>query len=215
MLGITCSYDRFYFPWLRYLTDAPGNGYEFSGQLTYTPSRKTEIYFRYRESSKPGNTDYEEVLIRYLTPYYQRGLRFHVTSKVSKSFTLRTRVELIHIRKDDHEENGMVIFQDVQYHPMAGKVSFNLRYALFDTDGYDSRVYAYENDVLYGYSIPAYYYKGCRIYLNTRIRLAKNIDAWLRYAVTFYSNRNSIGSGYEEINGSRKSEVKVQVRFIF
>ena len=45
--------------------------------------------------------------------------------------------------------------------------------------------------------------------------LAKNIVAWLRYAVTFYSNRNSIGSGYEEMNGSRKSEVKVQVRFIF
>ncbi len=215
VIGITCSYDRFYFPWLRYLTNAPSSGYEFSGLFTYNPSRKTEVYVRYRKSYKNGNTSLDNVLVKYLTPTLQQGIRFHVTSKISKKFTLRTRVEFVKMTKDGQAENGMVVFQDIQYHPMAGRISFNLRYALFDTDGYDSRIYAYENDVLYGYSIPAYYYKGSRIYFNTRIRVAKGIDAWLRYAATFYSNRNSIGSGYEEIKGSRRSEVKMQVRFLF
>ncbi len=215
VIGITCTYDQFTFPWLRYSTDAPSGGYEFSGLLTYNPSRKTEVYIRYRESCKSSNTGLGNVQVKYLSSTLQQGLRIHVTSKVSKKFTLRARAEFVKTTKDGQAEKGMVIFQDIQFHPMAGRVSFNLRYALFDTDGYDSRVYAYENDVLYGYSIPAYYYKGSRIYFNTRIRVLKGIDAWLRYAATFYSNRNSIGSGYEEIKGSKRSEVKVQLRFLF
>ena len=123
--------------------------------------------------------------------------------------------EKVIVEKDAIRETGIAIFQDIQYHPMASCVSFNLRYVLFDTDSYNSRIYAYENDVLYGYSIPAYYYKGSRIIFNTRIRLTKSIDLWLRYAATFYENINVIGSGTEEIDGKRRSEIKVQVRVGF
>lgn len=215
VLGVTCTYDKFYFPWLRYGVDAPSGGYEFSGLLTYNPNRKTELYVRCRISEKSSNSNLEGLVNNYLTPELQKGLRFHVTSKISKKFTFRTRVEFVSFEKDNFRSKGMLIFQDVQFHPMASRISFNFRYALFDTDGYESRIYAYENDVLYGYSIPGYYYKGSRIYFNTRLRISKGIDCWLRYAATFYTNRNVIGSGYEEIQGSKRSEVKVQVRFNF
>ncbi len=69
-LGLAMYYDRFYFPWLRYRTDAPSSGYEWSGLLTYTPSRKTEIYLRYRESLKTSNTTQPNVLIQNLTPLH-------------------------------------------------------------------------------------------------------------------------------------------------
>jgi hypothetical protein len=88
-------------------------------------------------------------------------------------------------------------------------------YAIFDTDNYDTRIYAFENDVLYGYSSPAYYYKGSRINCVVKYRISRSIDVWVKYGQTFYSNKNVVSSGLTQINGNSKSEVKLQVRFKF
>jgi hypothetical protein len=214
-VSITCNYDRFYFPWLRYRTNAPSGGNELNTLVAYKPDRKTELYFRYRESTKMINSSEDIFPSKFLVPVFQKGMRFHLTMKVSKTFTLRSRLETVIFRKESRHERGYMIFQDVQFHPMSSRVTFNVRYALFNSDSYDSRLYAYENDVLYGYSIPAYYYKGSRFYFNTRIKIRKGIDAWFRYAATFYANRNVIGSGHDEIQGTTRSEFKFQVRLEF
>jgi hypothetical protein len=106
-----------------------------------------------------------------------------------------------------------MMFQDIQFHPFGKSWAVNFRYAIFSSDSYDSRLYAYENDVLYAYSIPSFYYSGSRFYVNARIKLKKGFDLWARYAVTVYSNRESIGTGYEEIAGNTKSDWKLQVRY--
>jgi hypothetical protein len=100
-------------------------------------------------------------------------------------------------------------------HPFGSRFAANFRYAWFDTDGYDSRIYAYENDVLYGYSIPSYYYRGTRVYGNIQYKLSDQTTIWLKYSVSWFANRETIGSGYEEITGGRKSELKIQFRFEF
>lgn len=89
------------------------------------------------------------------------------------------------------------------------------RFALFDTDTYEERLYAYESDVLYAFSIPSYYYKGSRFYLMGKYSIGRRIDIWLRYAITHYANKQVIGSGLDEIQGNNKSEIKVQLRFRF
>ena len=48
--------------------------------------------------------------------------------------------------------------------------------------------YAYENDVLYAFSIPAYYNRGTRTYLSAKYRVMRGIDVWLRYGLTYYDN---------------------------
>ena len=87
-----------------------------------------------------------------------------------------------------------------------------MRYALFDTDSYNSRIYAYESDILYAFSIPAYYSKGSRLYFNLKYTLRDFLDIWLRYSQTYYSDLDVISSGLNQINGNAKSEIKVQVR---
>ena len=93
--------------------------------------------------------------------------------------------------------------------------ALSFRYSLFETDSYNSAIWVYEQDVLYGYSIPALYYRGVRTYLNMQFKLSKNTDCWLRIAQTHFDNKDVIGSGLTEINGSNKTEVKVQLRFKF
>lgn len=89
------------------------------------------------------------------------------------------------------------------------------RIAFFSTDDYDSRIYAYENDVLYAVSLPAYYGKGFRTYLIARYGINRNLDLWLRFARTQLNNATSIGSGTDQINAPHKSDLKAQVRYRF
>jgi hypothetical protein len=72
-------------------------------------------------------------------------------------------------------------------------------------------VYAYENDVLYSYSIPVFYDKGYRYYINLNYDLNKQLSVWARFAQTIYSNKITVGSGLDEIQKNKKSELKLQV----
>jgi hypothetical protein len=85
----------------------------------------------------------------------------------------------------------------------------------FETDGYNSRLYAYENDVLYSYSIPAFFDKGYRYYVTLNYDLTKKLSFWFRWAQTIYLEKDLIGSGLDEINRNKKSEVKLQARYLF
>ena len=73
-------------------------------------------------------------------------------------------------------------------------------------------IYAYENDILYTFSIPAYYGKGIRTYLNLQYHISPKIDFWFKIANTGYTDRDAISSGYNEIAGSRRTELKFQLR---
>ncbi|MDQ3552116.1 MAG: helix-hairpin-helix domain-containing protein, partial [Bacteroidota bacterium] len=82
-------------------------------------------------------------------------------------------------------------------------------------DSYNSRIYAYESDVLYSYSIPPFYDKGFRYYFNINYDLSRSFSCWLRWSQTIYENRKSIGSGLDEIVGNKRSDIKLQLRYIF
>ena len=86
---------------------------------------------------------------------------------------------------------------------------------MFDTESYDSRIYTYEHDVLYAFSIPSWYGRGIRTYLNTRLDLGRHVDLWLKYALSWYPERETIGSGLNEIEGHRKSDLSFQLRVRF
>ena len=101
------------------------------------------------------------------------------------------------------------------YKPKESKFSFSARFAIFDTDSYNTRIYSYENDVLYYFRIPAYYYQGSRTYLNIKYQISKGVDFWLRGSSWNYNNRNTIGSGYNKIENNNKIELRAQLRIKF
>jgi hypothetical protein len=86
---------------------------------------------------------------------------------------------------------------------------------LFDTDSYDTRIYTFESNALYVFSVPAYYYEGSRAYVMARYSFLKHFDLWVKYGVSIFANRKSIGSGAEEILGNTKTDLTVQLRITF
>lgn len=208
--------DAFKFPWLRYQVDAPSQGHEWMIQPTYRPSRDFEIYFRFREQVRPKNSRDSDGTITPIEDVQQRNYRLNLSYKVMEGLQLKSRVEYVTInRKSNTPEAGFMISQDIIYKPKSMPFDIALRYALFDTDSYDSRIYTYENNALYVFSSPAYYYQGSRAYVLVRYTFLRKIDLWVRYGTSIFANRNSIGSGAEEIIGNKRSDITVQLRVKF
>jgi hypothetical protein len=207
--------DIYKFPWLKYLIDAPGAGKDFLTQLTYTPDKQTEIYSRFRFESKQGNQPDNTTVTNFLVNLPRKNWRTQVMFKPDRNILLRSRIELLwYDTKGKNEEKGFLSFLDIGYKPMLKPVSGIIRLQYFETSGYNSRIYAYENDVLYSYSIPAFFDKGFRYYLNINLDVTRKLSIWLRWAQTIFRDKKTIGSGLDEISGNTRSEMKVQARLI-
>ena len=213
--NISLYADYFKFPWLKFRIDAPSDGYEVLAQLTYTPTKTFKAFLRYKSEIKQQNTDLE-VAINYLDQVKRESYRADASWKLSKSISLQNRLEVSQFKKGDTKaEYGLMIYQDIDYSPMFAKFSGNMRLAYFSTPSYNSRIYAYEDDVLYNFSFGMYSGKGFRTYLNLKYKLAKKINVWARYALFLYKDVETVGSGLDEIIGNKKTDVKLQVRYQF
>ena len=209
-------FDQFKFPWLRYQVDAPSSGYDFLAQLDYQPSSRFGVYIRYRDREKQINSrdDVEGLDDIVLNP--KRNLRLNFSYSAARNIQFRSRVEFSEYKRGaEPVSRGFMIYQDVSYDFKKAPLKLSFRYAFFDTDTYDSRIYAYENDLRFFFSIPAYSGRGTRVYAMVKYDIGRNIDFWLRWAQYYYTDRNEIGSGKELINGNTKSEIKAQLLFKF
>ena len=205
--------DLFKFPWMKYQVDAPSEGHEIMIQPTFKPNKQLEIYGRYREQLRQKNSRDSDGTVTEIENVLQRNYRLNLSYAISEVFTIKSRIEYVTIdRPSNDPEKGMIITQDVLFKPKNLPFDLSLRYALFDTDSYDSRIYTYENNALYVFAVPAYYYQGSRAYILVRYSFLKHCDLWVRFGTFIYNNRDSIGSGAEEVLGSKKSELTFQLR---
>ncbi|MEP7238018.1 MAG: helix-hairpin-helix domain-containing protein [Ferruginibacter sp.] len=211
------AYADFYkFPWLRYRVDAPSTGADYLIQLNYKPNKQLEIYTRYHAESKAINVNLNQLTLSPVIQQPKKNWRTQVSYKVNATITLRNRTELVWFDKKGSEaEQGFLTYVDILYKPLLKPYSASLRLQYFETDGYNSRLYAYENDVLYSFSIPVFYDKGYRYYININYDINKKLSLWLKWAQTIYTDKSLVGSGLDEIQGKAKSEIKLQARYEF
>lgn len=206
--------DMFSFHWLRYRLDRPGFGRDYLAQLTYTPSRGIEIYTRWRSENKTSNESYEDSPMRMIAVMRKNSLRTHLNFKINADITMRHRSEFTWYDIKSNAQRGYLVYTDILYKPMMKPWGVVVRYQVFETDDYESRLYAYENDVMYGYSIPVYAGEGNRWYVSGQYDLNKRTTVWVRFARSTYDRVDQIGSGDDEIAGNTKTEIKLQVRLI-
>ncbi len=206
--------DFFSFPWLKYEQDSPSKGVEYRAQLFYNYKSNIKMHLKFKYKQKEINTR-EETLgeVNYLQNETKSGWQYQINYKLNDQFELRNRIEITNYSKgNEAKQFGYMIYQDINYHSVNQRFVSNTRFAIFNTDSYASAIYAYENDVLYAFSIPAYFGQGIRFYQLIKYDLNKHLNCWFRYSLSYYPNEESIGSGLDEINGQIKSEIKFQLR---
>ena len=211
-VNLSAYYDQFTYTYLKWLTDDYSQGREVFFQLDFNVSRNSNMYIRFRNKVTERNSKETTLGIKDQVDLVKTNFRVHFDHRVNSRITLKSRIEYINFKYDDKVSTGFLMFQDVVYSFKKIPLKLYGRYAIFDTDDYDSRIYAYENDLLYVFSIPSYYYKGIRTYIMAKYKFGRKVDLWIRWGMFAYQNVDSISSGLEQINGRRKSDVKIQLK---
>jgi len=207
--------DFFRFPWLKFRVNGPSSGYEILAQINYRMNKKLKLSSRFKQQVREENP--ENIIAGFgLETVDKQNYRFEIIYSLNDRFSLRNRAEIVRFQKGAAKyELGFLNYQDIIYKPLSSKLSGNIRFGIFDTESFNSRIYAYENDVLYSYSVPAYQGKGIRFYINGRYTLVRDFDIWLRYSLTSFYDQETVGSGNDQIKGNKRSDVRLQIRYQF
>ena len=213
-VSLAAYYDHFRFPWLKFRVDAPSRGHEYLLRFSYRPTKTTLLYAQFREENKGRNRSGNVTNLDVVVDTRRRNYLINLDYTASRFLTLKSRVQWSDYRQQGGPlTQGLAMVQDVNVE--AGRWKLGARFALFDTDDYENRQYVYEKDVLYGFSIPAYYQRGLRNYFLLQYQINRRVDGWLRWARTSLRNADTVSSGLEEINQPRRTDVHVQVRYQF
>ncbi|MBI3220944.1 MAG: helix-hairpin-helix domain-containing protein [Bacteroidetes bacterium] len=204
--------DFFEFPWLKYRSYRPSQGSEWLLRYQYKASRSVVFFAQVKEETKARNTNDDTNLYR-ITLGTRRSYALQADYVATRQLQLKSRVQFSSFQFNGNTTQGMVLSQDASFETT--RVSITARYALFDTDDYDNRIYIYEPDAWLAFSFPAYNSQGVRNVLMLRYRITKKINCWLRWAQTRYFNKDLIGSGGETIVGNTQNDVRFQVRIQF
>lgn len=215
-IKINAYTDFFKYPFPKYKISSPSNGSNYLITTFYEPHEKTSISARYSYLKKEEDTKTGTPDPLFLSKVSWQKFRIQASFEVSSSVEFRNRIEFVHYSKQDSSgQNGLLLYQDIILKPNTIPFLFIARYAIFQTDDWESRIYSYENDMLYSYSVPPYYGKGTRAYLLFRYSPLKYYSLWFRYGITIFSNKETVGEGPMKINKNRRSEAGIQaiVRF--
>lgn len=204
--------DHYIFPWLKYRTDFISRGSEYSVRMNYIPSNKVTMNLSLRIKSK--QIDQAAGLEAIPSWICQKSLRAscQLDWQVNSSIILRNRAG--YVQNSDEvigRKSGYFICQDVNYKASKAHLIVSFRYALFETDSYNERIYVYENDIAGSASVPAFGGTGIRCCLTASWSPVRKLEIWLRYGQTYYPGVQTIGIGPEEINGDLKSEIKAEL----
>jgi hypothetical protein len=202
--------DLFRFPWLRYRSYAPSDGHEWLIRFNYQPSKNVMIFIQAREESKSRNSSNAETNVYETYPGTKRNYWINFDYPVSDRISLKTRAQFSTYDFERASSKGMAILQDIRVN--FKKLSVLGRYAIFDTEDYDTRHYIYERDVWLAYSLPAYAGKGVRNYILAEYNFTEKITVWIRYAHTRYTDRDEIGTGADAIPGRERTDFRIQTR---
>lgn len=205
---LNAYFDIFKFPWIKSRIPFPSStGSDFLLRLTHKVSKKLISSLRYRvktDQQKATGSNLVQSRIRH-------QIRLENEHSINRNIKLRYRFEFQNL-DFIKVQSGYLFFIDMIFQSLEKPYSFSFRYALFNTDNYDSRIYAYERDAYFTYSVRPYFYRGQKIYFNFKYRMKRYFTFFFRISQVTYPFNSTIGSANDLINGNRLSEFTFQIR---
>ncbi len=208
--------DYFRFPYLKYLVDEPSRGFDGWTQVIYTPSATFSFQGSYRYKQKGKNFTDPDTKAKSVIYYVTQSVKAQGTYQVHRDCIWKTTLQWRSAGyKGNSASKGLSLSQTLSYKNKVHPLQLDMTYVIFDTDDYESRVYAYEKGMLYSFYNPSYYGKGSRLSLSLRYEFSIRLMVLCKYGQTVYSDRDVIGSGLDEIKGNRKADLNLQLRWKF
>jgi len=203
-LFVSGGADLEQFPWLKYRCSAPSRGIRKELKITWLPAEKLsfEAAYNFHESMYDDDTIKRiPDQVRTITRGFKASFKYAMDANLSLG--VRTDYKIA----EPTGSRGFVLCQDINYVFRKIPLTIWFRYCLFSTGDWSSRIYTYENDLLYNFSIPALAGKGSRTYLMIRWKMNDFAEMRIKYGMT-----SVVTNGIEEEN---TDEIKMQFRVWF
>ena len=204
-------FDAYKFPWLKFTTSAPTKGFETGIQVNYYTRRDVDMYVKVKYEQKEKTISISDM--KQNQQYSTSSYIYQINYIPSDQVKLKSRVAITNYNFNESSW-GYAIIQTAQYKPKKLPLTFNLHLALFNTQ-YETRIYCYEPDVLYGFSVPAYNGNGERVAFVIKYQIIEKLNLWFRIANTFYNNKIVQGSGLTKYDGRNSTDIKLELKYSF
>jgi hypothetical protein len=199
-------------PWIRYNLDLPTSQFMAMGTVdkNWRSQGMLTLSFKYLRKT----VEMPDVFTMIARAGYSEQFRIRMEGRYETipGVAMKTRIEsnMVWVPGKNYRP-AWLLFQDIAFKLPHKAYRIWLRVCYFEVSSYDTRMYAYENDVLYDFTSYMYYGKGMRGILMLSWSPLAWIDTWVRFSTVFYSDRKA-GSGSEQIDGNRMNELEFQVR---
>jgi len=208
-LTISFFYDAYVFS-NRFLFRSTGNDFMIRGRIRL--NEWWEMSLQHRRQSKPVLLHATDKGLDNLRQgrVIQERYRLSILHSISQSLKWQARMEAtVRFSETNATGAGCLVFQEIrwQVYP-ALRISF--RIAAYETDNYDSRIYAYEPDVPGGFSNVPAWNNGFRTYLLTEWSLAHNMRISAKYSRSY--GEESVSG---EDGGLQRERITVQCDVAF
>lgn len=204
--------DVFTMTWPRFRADRPSTGLDVRARLTHQPRSWLRVYVQGRSRQREQNASVPYHDTRHLRPLGRHEIRLHGQYAHSPALRFATQVDHVWTDADGTSGRGFLLSQDVRWQ-VHSALRLDARLALFDADPFDARVYAYEHDLRYSFSVPAFSGQGQRRYLMASWALTATLDLQVKLAETHMPMETTMGSGLDEVDGNRLRDVRLQIRW--
>jgi hypothetical protein len=182
--------DVFYFSGVKYGIPQAGTiGYDVLGEAKYSviSNQHSAIGASLRlRARKKGTTSTYSARFQFDWSKGEWSLR--TTADYNQSPITKNEVNRAPVAENNQSPlpYGVSLAQDIAYTFSHLPLALRLRTQFFDARNWDNRIYLYEHDVLYAFSIPATYGLGGRAYLCLRWQIIKQLALYLRVSETVY-----------------------------
>ena len=177
--------DFFRLTWLTSQVYNPSWGQEYSLKISHQIGKSASMQFKLKSKTKMKNTIDDHVYSHYPIFYTKRSAKLQISYGITDALTFSDNAAYSHYFNDDGADSrGYMLCHDVSYKPNGKPYSLTLRYAIFSSDDYNSRISVYENDVLGAFSIPSLSGRGQRIYLLGKLKLFGSLSLYSRIGLT-------------------------------
>ena len=206
-VSVNTYIDLIRFPWLKSGVDTPSSAVDFYLLGTYTFSRGKFLEARYKYKQKEKNSTHPDLDTRLVLPYATHKLRLRYSHDHTGGWNFRTTVDLARYTEElSPAENGYMISQGIAYRGK-GRLTGDAYLAWFSADTYDARLYSYERNLLSTFYMPSFYGKGTRLAFSAKYQITSKLAFSAKAGYTRYFNRDTIGSGTEQIDGNSRLDL--------
>ena len=197
--------DLAYHPWARYQASLSSHSLDCFSKAAYTLNNNWQLVARYRLRRRQYDNNDKTHLI-WKTEHRARLAAIWQNDALN----LRTQLDFTQSTFRTKSRGWMLGEHAVWTLRRSTKLAGNI--AWFHTDDYDSRIYVYERGVLYDFSMPAFYGEGIRYSLMVSHQFGKRLSLTGKLGVTDYFDRSTMGTGYQQVNGSSMTDLLLQLR---